>query len=92
MLMKISIDTVAALGLLLKATRMAQRMTRDEISLATGLSPAFISNVEAGKETAQIGKVLNLMRELGIQITGEAAGIDDILPRLKTGGHRRLRK
>lgn len=90
--MKIPIDNAATLGRLLKAARIAQRMTRDEVSLATGLSPAFVSEAEAGKETAQLGKVLTLLRELGVTITGDAAGIDDILPELQAGKHRRLRK
>ena len=90
--MKIAIDNATTLGRLLKAARIAQCMTRDEVSLATGLSPAFISKAEAGKETAQIGKVLILLSELGVNLTGDAAGIDEILPELQAGKHRRLRK
>jgi len=37
------------------------------------LSPKFISHVEAGKPTAQIGKVLQLLAELGVTLHAQTA-------------------
>jgi transcriptional regulator with XRE-family HTH domain len=65
------ISDVVALGALARVARIAQGLTRDELAAATGLSPKFISQVEAGKATAQLGKVLQLLGELGIQLFAE---------------------
>ncbi|CAB5090225.1 helix-turn-helix domain-containing protein [Burkholderia cenocepacia] len=46
---------------------------RDELANATGLSPKFISQVEAGKPTAQIGKVMLLLSELGVRLYAESS-------------------
>ena len=65
------IRDVEKLGALVRAVRIAQGFRRDELAAATGLSPKFISQVEAGKETAQFGKVLQLLAELGIELFAE---------------------
>lgn len=62
------ITDMAALGDLVRASRLAQGLTRDNVAIATGLSPKFITHIEAGKPTAQIGKVLHLLDELGITL------------------------
>ena len=59
---------MTALGELVRASRLAQGLTRDDVAIATGLSPKFITHIEAGKPTAQIGKVLQLLGELGIRL------------------------
>ncbi len=61
------------LGNLIRAARLEQDMTRDELASATGLSPKFISQVEAGKPTAQIGKVIFLLNELGIRLFSQSS-------------------
>jgi transcriptional regulator with XRE-family HTH domain len=68
---RIQIADVAALGALVRAVRIAQGFRRDELAIATGLSPKFITQVELGKATAQIGKVLQLLNELGIDLYTE---------------------
>jgi transcriptional regulator with XRE-family HTH domain len=62
------IGSTATLATLVRAARMQQGLTRDTLANATGLSPKFISHVEAGKPTAQIGKVLQLLAELGVTL------------------------
>ncbi len=39
-------------------------MTQHDLAMRTNTSTKFISNVENGKETAQLGKVLLLVRVL----------------------------
>jgi len=58
------------LGVLIKKTRKLRGITQTELSMRTNTSKKFISNVENGKETAHIGKVLLLLRvlELGTQL------------------------
>ena len=71
--MKQTIDGPERLGHYIRAARIEQGFTRDELASATGFSPKFISQVEAGKPTAQIGKVLTLLNELGIRLNVEAS-------------------
>ncbi|WP_144110769.1 helix-turn-helix domain-containing protein [Paraburkholderia sp. BCC1886] len=59
---------VAGLGIVVRAARIAQGLTRDDLVNVTGLSPKFITHVEAGKPTAQIGKIFILLSELGISL------------------------
>ncbi|AKM04894.1 MULTISPECIES: helix-turn-helix domain-containing protein [Burkholderia] len=68
-----SVNTIGALANLIRAVRLQQGFTRDELANATGLSPKFISQVEAGKPTAQIGKVLLLLGELGVSLFAESS-------------------
>jgi len=58
------------LGALIKKARKLREMTQTELSMQTNISKKFISNIENGKETAHIGKVLLLLRvlELGTQL------------------------
>ena len=82
------IGDMAALGDLLRASRLAQGLTRDDVATATGLSPKFITHIEAGKPTAQIGKVLHLLAELGITLRAQVSV--DIPPAVTTKAlHRR---
>ncbi|MDR5776223.1 MULTISPECIES: helix-turn-helix domain-containing protein [unclassified Caballeronia] len=68
------ITDVVALGALVRAVRIAQGFKRDELATATGLSPKFITQIELGKETAQVGKVLQLLSELGMHLYLETPG------------------
>lgn len=68
-----SVNTIGALAHLIRAARLQQGFTRDELANATGLSPKFISQVEAGKPTAQIGKVLLLLGELGVSLFAQTS-------------------
>jgi transcriptional regulator with XRE-family HTH domain len=67
------IGNMTELGDLVRASRLAQGLTRDEVATATGLSPKFITHIEAGKPTAQIGKVLHLLSELGITLRAQVS-------------------
>ena len=56
------------LGKALKKTRKSKGYTQSYISEFTGLSASFISNLENGKPTAEIGKVIEYASILGIDI------------------------
>jgi len=56
------------LGIELKNKRKSLGFTQAEISERTGLSASFISEVENGKETAEIGKVILLISILGLNL------------------------
>lgn len=56
------------LGKEIKKRRKSLGYTQTEISLRTGLSASFISEVENGKETAEVGKVMFLLSILGLNL------------------------
>jgi Predicted transcriptional regulators len=58
------------LGKIIKKVRMKRGLTQQELAMQTNTSTKFISNVENGKDTAHIGKVLLLIRvlDLGTQL------------------------
>lgn len=68
-----TILTPAELGLLAKTTRKQLGMTQSEIALAAGVGLRFIVDLEAGKETVQLGKALAVLASLGIQLLADAA-------------------
>ncbi len=61
------IHSVAELGRIVASTRIAQGLRATELSA----SHVFVSDLERGKETAQIGKVLAVLADLGIEVTLE---------------------
>jgi hypothetical protein len=62
------------LGQVFRAARKVQHLRQDEVGR---FSHSFIGEVEAGKPTAQIGKVLEALRELGLKVHIELPpGID----------------
>ena len=54
------------LGRLIKKVRSKRGWTQQELAMQTNTSTKFISNVENGKDTAQLGKVLLLIRVLDL--------------------------
>jgi len=56
------------IGALIRRLRRKQRMTQKDLSHVTRCSAKFIGDVENGKETAEIGKVLRLALRLNCNI------------------------
>jgi y4mF family transcriptional regulator len=52
------------LGQAIQTVRKQRGLTQRELAMRTNTSEKFISNVENGKDTAQLGKVLLLVRVL----------------------------
>ncbi|MBF5037941.1 transcriptional regulator [Methylophilus sp. 13] len=67
--MKIQINTMAELGEVIRATRKANKIRLDDLAGMAGVGPVFVGDVEYGKETAQMGRVIKLMSELGLKFT-----------------------
>lgn len=57
---------VISLGSAIKERRKELNYTQKFLSEVTGLSSSFISDLEHGKETTEIGKVLFLINTLGL--------------------------
>lgn len=64
------LHNTAAVGALIRSRRKALALTQKQLSELTGLSLAFVNGIENGKETAEIGKALQLLAALGIDLQG----------------------
>lgn len=62
------IDTPADLGKLLRSARKALKTSQAGLSGLSGRSNRTINHAENGKDEMQFGKILELARELGVQL------------------------
>ncbi len=62
------VTDIHMLGEGIRSRRKTLGYTQAFLSEATGLSVSFISDLERGKETAEIGKVLRLIHLLGMDL------------------------
>ena len=62
------IQSVEDLGRLIRSLRKQKQLTIETVSGLGNLSPRFLSELERGKETAEIGKALKVLRTLGLEI------------------------
>ena len=65
---------VISLGSAIKERRKELNYTQKFLSEVTGLSSSNISDLEHGKETTEIGKVLFLINTLGLNFILEKRG------------------
>lgn len=56
------------LGTAIKDKRKKKKITQKDLADITGTSVKFISNVEQGKSTARLDKVLDLIRAVGLRV------------------------
>jgi transcriptional regulator with XRE-family HTH domain len=90
--MQVMIQSPKTLGLLIRATRKTQRVRMDDLAGSARVGPVFVREVERGKETVQLGRVLNLLAELGIELRADIP--DNVLPafeRLRQAGVKPLK-
>jgi transcriptional regulator with XRE-family HTH domain len=66
--MKITVRSVADLGLALRATRKGSKVRLDDLADIAGVSKQFVSDVERGKQTVQLGLALRLLAEMGLNL------------------------
>lgn len=66
--MHITIQSVADLGLALRAARKSTKVRLDDLADMAGVSKQFVSDVEYGKSTVQLGLVLKLLSEMGLPL------------------------
>jgi y4mF family transcriptional regulator len=60
--------TTREIGLIIQKNRKSQGLTQPQLAMACGTGIRFIVDIEAGKETCQIGKALMVLQMLGIGI------------------------
>jgi len=61
--------TPEELGRFVKKERKAMGLTQAELALTSGTGMRFISDLENGKPTCQIGKTLTVLKTLGLRLT-----------------------
>jgi y4mF family transcriptional regulator len=60
--------TTQAIGQFIRENRKRLGVTQKDLALTSGTGLRFVIDLEKGKETCQIGKVLTVLQTLGIQI------------------------
>jgi len=66
--MRIPIQSVADLGLAVRALRRHSRVRIDDLAATARVSKQFTQDLEHGKSTIQLGRVLKVLAELGIPL------------------------
>ena len=73
-----TISDLAHLGALIRKVRKKQGLTQEELSALVGVGPRLIGEIERGKATAEIGKVLRLLSGLGLTVSVHPRTINDV--------------
>ncbi|HEY3760464.1 MAG TPA: transcriptional regulator [Verrucomicrobiae bacterium] len=68
--------TAKSIGELVKRARTAMGVTQKNLAMTSGTGLRFIIDLEKGKETCQIGKVLTVLNTLGIKINLTEPGLN----------------
>lgn len=63
----IPFSSAADLGRIIRARRNALDLLQRDVAMQSGVSVATISAIENGKDTARIGLVLQVCKDLGIR-------------------------
>lgn len=61
--------TPEQIGEMVRSARKGQGVTQKELAMTSGTGLRFIIDLEKGKATCQIGKVLTVLNTLGITMT-----------------------
>lgn len=69
--MKHPIHSAEELGMIIRAVRKSTQVRQDDLAAMVGVSRQFAVDVEKGKPTVQLGRVMRLLKELGIELNVE---------------------
>jgi y4mF family transcriptional regulator len=69
-----NISSVEELGKVVRAHRKAQSVTQGELASLCGVGVRFISDLENGKPTMELGKVLQVLKCLGLEFVIQPRG------------------
>jgi HTH-type transcriptional regulator / antitoxin HipB len=64
------------LGAAIRARRRQLKVTQKDLAMTCGTGLRFIIDVEKGKPTCQIGKVLQVLQALGLKLQIASPGVD----------------
>lgn len=63
------IQSTTELGLAIRAVRKSTQVRQDDLAAMVGVSRQFTVDVEKGKPTVQMARVMRLLKELGIELS-----------------------
>jgi len=63
--------TPEEIGIIIRRQRKALKLTQEEASGLCGVGVTFLSRVERGHDSAEIGKLLRVLRSLGCKVVIE---------------------
>lgn len=63
-----NIQSTQQIGALIRQERKEQGLTQDQLAGLCATGRRFIIDIEAGKPTSQVGKVLLILKTLGIEV------------------------
>ncbi len=63
----------ASLGDAIRHYRTAAGLTQAQLAEMAGLQRSYLSELESGKETEQLKRILRVLRQLGVRMTLEEA-------------------
>jgi transcriptional regulator with XRE-family HTH domain len=67
------IYTPASIGRAIRHYRLTSHRTQAELAHQAGLNRTYLADLEAGKETEQLKRIFQVLRELGVRMTLEKA-------------------
>lgn len=65
--------TPASLGAAIRHYRREARLSQAELAERAGLNRTYLSDLERGKETEQVKRILRVFKQLGVRMTLEKA-------------------
>jgi len=88
--MKIPLSTVEDAGLVIRAMRKHNGIRIDDFALTAKVSRQLMTDLENGKPTVQMGRVLLLLQNMGVRVTLELP--DAVAPALALEQDKRKRR
>ena len=83
-----AVRSAGELGRLTRAHRKRRKLTLETISGLGNLSTRFLSEFERGKDTAELGKVLQALHTLGLEVVIQPRGPTPSMPAQTRGRQR----
>lgn len=74
--MHIPLTSVLEAGIAIRTLRKRAGIRIDDFATTAGVSKQFMTDLENGKATVQMGKVLQMLQRLGVKVSLELAPAD----------------
>jgi y4mF family transcriptional regulator len=62
-----AITDTHTLGTLIRKERKSQKLTQEQLAALTGVGIRYVRELEAGKESCQLGRALQVLAALGLR-------------------------
>ncbi|SCY99870.1 helix-turn-helix domain-containing protein [Microvirga guangxiensis] len=64
-----SVSDSRSFGLIIRQERKSQKLTQEQLAGLTGVGVRFVRELEAGKESCQVGRALRVAAALGLSVS-----------------------